>query len=108
MRSIFTLCATAIAIISAPACANEGRVEVRGGIAWASGVSDETIGISVGFEAVADTDFNISSPVLGLNGRVGFKTGDEGKLFATAGYTYTGFSDGSPDLGGGMQVLVRF
>lgn len=24
------------------------------------------------------------------------------------GYTYTGFTDGSPDLGGGLQVLFRF
>ena len=30
------------------------------------------------------------------------------KALRLQGYTYTGFSDGSPDLGGGMQVLVRF
>lgn len=100
MRSILTVCAAAIAIMSTPALANEGRAEVRGGIAWASGVSNETIGVSFGYdvdigenfyfgiEAIADTDLDISSPVLGLNGRAGFKVGNDGKLFVTAGYAY--------------------
>ena len=105
MRSILIICSTALAIMSTPALANEGRAEVRGGLAWASGGSDETIGISLGYdvnlgeklfvgiEAVADTDFDISSPVIGLNGRAGLRAGANGKLFVTAGYAYQTESD---------------
>lgn len=100
MRYIVMFAAAAIAAAPATVSANEGWVEIRGGIAWVSGATNETIGLAVGYdvdvsekffigvEAVADTDFDISSPVLGVNGRAGFKVSEEGKLFATAGYAY--------------------
>ena len=40
-----------------------------------------------------------------LTGSVTYKLSDSLRL---QGYGYTGFADGSPDLGGGMQILLRF
>lgn len=40
-----------------------------------------------------------------LTGSVTYKLSDALRL---QGYGYTGFADGSPDLGGGLQVLLRF
>lgn len=39
-----------------------------------------------------------------LTGSVGFRLNDQVRL---QGYAYTGFSDGSPDLGGGLQLVYR-
>jgi hypothetical protein len=102
--------------VSSPALANEGRVELRTGIAWVSGVSDETIGIAAGYdadvsenvfvgvEAVADTDFNFVSPTLGVNARLGTKVMETGRLFALAGYAYeTQFDFDDAVVGVGFQ-----
>lgn len=112
-----TIAAVAVlASVATPAVANETRLEARGGIAWVSGASDESIGVALGYdmdlgqttfigvEAVADTDFNISDPVLGANARLGFKAGENAKLFATAGYAYhTGFEIDDAVVGAGYQ-----
>lgn len=89
------------ACFASPAnAAGEGRMEIRTGVAWTECCSDESIGIAVGYdydlsesmfigaEAVADTNFDFVSPVVGVNARVGLKTSDNGKLFAVAGYAY--------------------
>ena len=39
-----------------------------------------------------------------LTGSIGFKLNDS---FRLQGYAYTGLSDGSPDLGGGLQLVYR-
>ncbi len=39
-----------------------------------------------------------------LTGSIGFKLNDG---FRIQGYAYTGLSDGSPDLGGGLQLIYR-
>lgn len=106
MRYLSMAAAAAVcAFISTPALANEARVEVRGGIAWVAGASTESIGLSLGYdadisesffagiEAVADTDFDISDPVLGVNARLGAKVGENGKAFVTAGYAYDTWSE---------------
>ncbi len=108
--------AAAAAAIAAPAQANETRVEVRGGIVWCCGVSDETIGLAVGHdydlgdtlfigvEAVADTDFDISDPVLGVNARLGTKVGEQTKLFVMGGYAHaTGTDLDDAVIGAGLQ-----
>lgn len=105
-----------LATVATPAVANETRLEARGGIAWVSGASDETIGVAlghdvdlgqttfIGVEAVADTDFNISDPTIGVNARLGFKAGENSKLFASAGYAYsTGFEIDDAVVGAGFQ-----
>ncbi|MES2700243.1 MAG: hypothetical protein V4647_11600 [Pseudomonadota bacterium] len=95
----------ACAFAATPALANEARVEARGGIAWVSGTSTESIGLAVGYdadlddsffagiEAVADTDFDFSDPVLGVNARLGANVGEGGKAFVTAGYAYDTWSE---------------
>src|SRR5690606_18285528 len=104
MRFLTILAAVAVCAIATPTLANEARIEARGGIAWSSGTSTETIGITLGYdediaetivvgvEAVADTDLNFRDPVLGLNGRIGAKLGS-GKVFSTLGYAYDTWSE---------------
>lgn len=110
--------AATLAAIASPAYADETRVEARGGIAWCCGVSDETIGVAVGHdfdlgsvflgvEAVADTDFNISDPVVGVNARIGSKVGENTKVFGLVGYAYsTGIEIDDAIVGAGVQQNV--
>jgi hypothetical protein len=115
MKTALIAAAFAGVLVASPAMANEGRLEARGGIAWAYGASTETIGVAAGYdvdlgattfigiEGVADTDFDISDPVLGANARLGFKTG-QGRLFVTGGYAYdTGFDFDDAVVGAGYQ-----
>lgn len=46
-----------------------------------------------------------SSDISEITGSVTYKLSDALRL---QGYGYTGLSDGSPDLGGGLQILFRF
>ena len=109
----------AVALAASPAHADETRVEVRGGIAWCCGSSDETIGLAVGHdfdlssglfigvEGVADTNFDFVDPLLGVNARLGTKLGEKSKLFGTVGYAYdTGFEDDDLVLGAGYQYNI--
>lgn len=111
--------AAAAAAIATPAYADESRIEARGGVAWCCGVSDETIGVAVGHdfdlkstlfigvEAVADTDFNFTDPVIGVNARLGAKVGEDTKVFALAGYAYsTGIELDDAVVGAGVQHNV--
>lgn len=116
MRLLATGAALAVATIAAPALADETRVEVRGGIVWCCGISDETIGLAlghdfdigtstfIGVEAVADTNFDFVDPTIGVNARIGGKLGESGKLFGVAGYAYeTTFDLDDFVLGAGYQ-----
>ncbi|MGN3974209.1 outer membrane protein [Tsuneonella sp. SYSU-LHT278] len=109
--------AATVAAVASPAAANETRLEVRGGIVWCCGVSDETIGVAIGHdfdvgtgafigvEGVADTNFDFVDPTLGVNARVGAKVGETGKVFGTLGYAYeTGFDIDDWVLGAGYQT----
>ena len=103
MRKIALLAAVAAVAAAAPASANEGRVEARGGIAWAGGVEEAVAGVAAGYdfdlgtgafagvEASADKVLASGAEVaFGGTARAGAKLGDAGKLYALAGYTFNG------------------
>lgn len=97
MKKFACIAAAAVATFSVTTAHAQSYFELRGGIAGASDVTTETIGLAAGFdtdvgssafvgaEITADTDASFSTPVYGLNARLGTKMGEDGKLFATAG-----------------------
>lgn len=100
---------------AAPAAANEGRAEVRGGIVWAGGEEEALAGVAAGydFDLGSSTFFGVEGSadkalvdgadvVWGLSGRFGAKVGAAGKLYGLAGYTF-GEGEDQPHLGGGYQ-----
>lgn len=109
MRKIAILAALAAATVASPAFAQdaapgEGRVEVRGGIAWADGAEEAFAGVAVGYdfdlgdtafigvEAGADKVLTEGADVFWtIGGRVGAKVGDAGRAYVLGGY---GFADG--------------
>jgi len=116
MRRIAYLAAAAAAVIATPAYADESRVEVRGGVVWCCGESEDTLGIAVGrdfdlgetvfigAEAVLDSNFDFNTPIAGVNARLGTKLGEQTKLFGLVGYAHD--TDSSADdvvLGAGLQ-----
>lgn len=116
MRLQAIAAAAVAAVIATPASADETRVEVRGGIVWCCGVSDETIGVAlghdftasndlfIGVEAVADTNFDFVDPTIGVNARLGTMMSENSKLFVTAGYAYeTGIDYDDILIGAGYQ-----
>ncbi|MES2753336.1 MAG: hypothetical protein V4659_01585 [Pseudomonadota bacterium] len=119
MRTLTILAATAAALIAVPAAAQErsgeGRIEARGGVAFASGNEEAFAGVEAGYDfdlgtsafigiqASADKVLVDGADVFfGIGGRVGTKLGTGGKLYALGGY---GFADGSeaPFAGVGYQ-----
>lgn len=116
-KLILSAAAVAVAAVASPAAAGESRAELRSGIVWCCGVSDETVGVAVGHdfdlgtgaffgvEAVADTNFDFVDPTIGVNARVGAKVSEAAKLYALAGYAYeTGFEIDDFVLGAGVQA----
>jgi hypothetical protein len=111
--------AAAIAATSAtPALANEGRVDVHGGLVWANGDSEGTVGVAAGydFDIGTNTFFGVegsadkvlvdgSELYYGLSGRIGGKIGDRGKLYGVAGYTFAEGQD-SPHAGVGYEHML--
>ncbi|MCB2087803.1 MAG: outer membrane beta-barrel protein [Sphingomonadaceae bacterium] len=100
---------------AAPASANEARVEVRGGVAWASGTEEAIAGVAAGYdfdlgdnvfigaEASADKVLaNGADVVWGLSGRIGTDIVDNGKLYAIGGYSF-GEGEDLPHLGAGYE-----
>lgn len=114
MRKIALLGAVAAVAVAAPASANEGRFEARGGIAWANGVEEAVAGVATGYdfdlgtgafagvEASADKILADGADVVfGVTARAGARLGTGGKLYATAGYS---FNDGDAfHAGAGYQ-----
>lgn len=118
MRKIVVALGLAAAAVAMPAQANEGRAEVRGGIAWAGGSSEAIAGVAAGY------DFDLSTAggafagvegsadkllvggadvIFGATGRIGTKL-DNGKLYATGGYS---FGDGDAwHVGAGYEHKV--
>lgn len=105
MKGLFVAAACAAAFTSTAANA-EGYVELRSGLAVSPDLTTESIGLAAGYdldlgssafvggELTADTNAGFDTPVYGLNLRVGAKTSEDGKLFATAGvarYSYAGY-----------------
>jgi hypothetical protein len=115
MRKYAVLFAAAIAAVSVPAQANEGRVEVRGGVAWAGGTEEALAGVAAGYDwDLGETAFagveasgdkilvDGADVVWGATARVGAKVGTNGKLYAAGGYTF-GEGEDVPHLGAGYQ-----
>lgn len=117
MKKFAVAAALLSAIVATPALAQtagEGRIEARGGIAWAGGGEEAVAGVAAGYdfdlgssafagvEASADKILVGGTDVLfGLTGRVGAKVGDSGKLYAAAGYS---FNEGdAAHIGAGYQ-----
>lgn len=119
MRKIAILAAAAAAAVTTPAFAQdkagEGRVEVRGGVAWANGAEEAFAGVAAGYdfdlgeqafvgvEGSADKVLVSGADVLwSIGGRLGAKVGPQGKLFVNGGYGWTDGGD-APYIGAGYQ-----
>lgn len=123
-KTIFAAAAVAASLaFSAPALANEARVEARGGIAWAQGNEEAVAGVAAGYdfdlgnsengglfvgvEGSADKVLAGGADVFfGTSARVGAKIGQSGKLFAIGGYSF-GEGEDVPHLGGGYQHKIN-
>ena len=104
MRKFIVAAALTAAALSAPAFAaegGEGRIEARGGIAFADGDSEAIAGVAAGYdfdlgesafvgvEGSADKLLVGGTDVLfGASARAGAKVGENGKFFVAAGYTF--------------------
>jgi hypothetical protein len=115
--ALIAAAAVAAATVATPAAANEGRAEVRGGIAWAAGDEEAIAGAAVGYdfdlgisafagiEASADKVLVDGADVIwGATARAGVKLG-AGKLFVAGGHTF-GEGEDAWHLGGGYQHQV--
>lgn len=101
MKKLILLASAAAALVATPAmaegAAGEGRIEARGGIAWAGGFDDFIGGVAAGYdfdlgetafvgpEASYDTNFD-GLDAINLGGRLGFKAGASTKVYAAAAY----------------------
>lgn len=116
MKKITYIAAIALTAFATPSMASEARMELRGGVAWVPGVSTESIGLALGYDAdvggnvfvggevVADTDFDFVSPVIGLNARLGTKVAENTKLYITGGYAHdTDFGTDDAVVGAGAE-----
>ena len=115
MRKFIIVAAAAAAAVATPAAANEGRAEVRGGIVWASGAEEGTLGAAVGYDfdlgdsvAFAGVEGSADKVLVdgadiawGATARLGAKIG-QGKLYATGGYT-VGEGEDVPHFGAGYE-----
>ena len=118
MKFQVALIAAAAALVAAtPAAANEGRAEVRGGIAWAGGDEEAVAGAALGYDFDLGTGAFVgiegsadkvlvdgANVVFGATARAGAKLG-AGKLFAAGGYSF-GEGEDNFHLGGGYEHKV--
>lgn len=116
MRKLAYITAFATMVIAAPAYASgEGRVEARGGIAFAGGGEEAFIGGAVGYdfdlgdkafigvEAGLDKVLQGGTDVLfSASARLGVKAGERARVYALGGYGVAGSED-DPFIGGGVQ-----
>lgn len=90
----------AVLATSTPALANEARVEARGGVFWSQGYTQDTYGVAAGYDfdlgQAAFAGAEVSGDKIadhgtkvawGFTGRLGARMGEQGKLYATGGYT---------------------
>lgn len=107
-----------LGVSSVAAHAGEARVEVRGGVAFASAfgfsTSEGVVGVAggydfdisdaafIGAEGSADKVLDGSSVFWGVGARVGGKLGDKTRLYANGGLGFGG-GDTSPYAGAGVQ-----
>ena len=104
MKKLLIAACAAATFAASPAMANEGRVEARGGIAFAGGQEEAFAGIGAGYDfdlgesAFAGVDLGADKVLASgakvlwsVGGRVGAKAGEKGKAYVLGGI---GFSDG--------------
>lgn len=118
-KTALILAAATAAVFAAPAQAQdasgEGRVEARGGIAWAGGNEEAIAGVAAGYdfnlgdsafigiEGSADKILASGTEVVwGATGRIGAKVSEGGKVFLAGGYTF-GDGEDVPHLGIGYS-----
>ena len=117
MKKFAVAAALLTAIVATPAMAAEGgeaRAEVRGGLITGNGIDEGTLGLAAGYDFDLGSTAFAGAEVAGdkvlvdgadvqfsAGGRVGAKIGANGKLFATAGYTFSDIDD--PYVGAGYQ-----
>lgn len=117
-KTAFALAAATAALVAVPAQANEGRVEARGGIAWAGGSEEAIAGVAAGYdfdlgssafigvEGSADKILASGADVVfGATGRIGAKVSENGKLFLAGGYSF-GEGEDVPHLGVGYSHKI--
>jgi outer membrane immunogenic protein len=106
--------------ISAPAIANEGRVEIRGGYTSVISVSKPVVGAAVGYDFDLGSDAFIGGEVsvdevlnfapineveVGLTARAGFKVAEKTRLYANGGYSFG--NGGSLHAGFGAEHTIN-
>lgn len=114
MRLVIISLAAALTAAT-PALAEEGRVEARGGIVFASGESEGVLGVAAGYDwDLGETTFvgvegsadkilvDGSDVFFGATARIGAKVGERGKLYGLAGYTF-GEGEDAPHAGVGYE-----
>ena len=117
MKKFAVAAALLSAVVATPALAADGgeaRVEVRGGYIWGNGLDEATMGVAAGYDYDLGTNTFIGAEIAGdkvlidganvqfsAGGRAGAKIGENGKLYANAGYTFGDIDD--PYVGAGYQ-----
>jgi outer membrane immunogenic protein len=119
VKTFLVLAATMAAAFTTPAFASgEGRIEARGGIAFAGGSSEAFAGIGAGYDfdlgdkAFIGADLGADKILAGntkvlfsVGARVGAKIGEKGRLYANGGIGFCcGTSD--PYIGAGYQHKI--
>ena len=110
--------ALAIAFSSAPAFANEGRIEARGGVISVLDDEEATVGVAAGYDFdLGDTLFvggevsadkvlvEDSDIYVGFTGRVGARIAEATRIFVAGGYT-VGEGEDTEHLGAGVQHAI--
>lgn len=114
--------AIVLALSATAAQAGEGRVEVRGGVAFADGTSEAFAGAAAGYDFdLGDTAFagiegsadkvltGGTSVLWGVGGRLGAKVGDKTRLYLTGGIGFCcGDSDFYAGIGAQQKLGGRF
>lgn len=112
------IAAAAALVAAAPAAANEGRAEVRGGIVWADGFEEAVAGAAAGYDFdIGEAGFiglegsadqvlvDGADPVFGASARIGGRIVKNGKLFVAGGYSF-GEGEDQIHLGAGYEHRV--
>jgi outer membrane immunogenic protein len=116
MRKLAYVAAIAAMTTAVPAYASgEGRVEARGGIAFAGGQEEAFIGGAAGYDfdlgdkAFVGVEAGLDKVLQGGSdvfftaaARLGVKAGEKAKIYALGGYGIAGSQD-DPFVGGGVQ-----
>ncbi|NJM51705.1 MAG: porin family protein [Sphingomonadales bacterium] len=119
MKKLLITAVAVCAMAASPAMAGEGRVEARGGIAFADGGEEAFAGLGAGYDfdlgdaAFAGVDLGMDKVLAdgtevlwSVGARGGVKVSDKGKLYALGG---VGFASGEEEayVGAGFQQKLN-